>query len=97
MKVREATSVRGIDGNNQNENILVSIIIIFLISYGKRVVDCPAQVLVFHDKYQTNQGNRLETEIMKARGAAPVGGIDGNNENENIISIIILILIMERD
>ena len=53
--------------------------------------------MVSHDKYQTNQGNRLEREIMKARGATSVGGIDGNNENENIISIVILILIMERD
>ena len=54
-------------------------------------------MIVFHDKYQTKQGNRLEIEIMKAGRATPVEGIDGNNENENIISIIILILIMERD
>ena len=51
----------------------------------------------YDDKYQTKQGNRLEIEIMKAGRATPVEGIDGNNENENIISIIILILIMERD
>ena len=31
---------------------------------------------------------------MKARRATSVGGIAGNNENENIISIIILILII---
>ena len=61
------------------------------------MVDCLVQVIVFHDKYETNQGNRLEIEMMKAGRATPVGGIDGNNENENIISIIILILIMERD